>query len=36
MSQFRTDFEHVNGVRLAYRHWTGPSHDQHPPVILLH
>ena len=36
MSQPRTGFEHVNGVRLAYRHWTGPSHAQHPPVILLH
>jgi pimeloyl-ACP methyl ester carboxylesterase len=36
MSQPRTDFEHVNGVRLAYRHWTGPSHGQHPPFVLLH
>src|SRR5215212_1954415 len=36
MSQPRTGIEDVNGVRLAYRHWTGPSHAQHPPVILLH
>jgi pimeloyl-ACP methyl ester carboxylesterase len=36
MSQPRTDFEHVNGVRLAYRHWMGPSDAQHPPVVLLH
>jgi pimeloyl-ACP methyl ester carboxylesterase len=36
MSQLRTGFEHVNGVRLSYRHWTGPSHAQHPSVILLH
>jgi pimeloyl-ACP methyl ester carboxylesterase len=36
MSQPRTGFEHVNGVRLAYRHWTGPSNHQHPPVVLLH
>jgi pimeloyl-ACP methyl ester carboxylesterase len=36
MSQPRRDFEQVNGVRLAYRHWTGPLNAQHPPVILLH
>ena len=36
MSQPRTGIEHVNGIRSAYRHWTGPSHAQHPPVILLH
>jgi pimeloyl-ACP methyl ester carboxylesterase len=36
MSQPRTGIQDVNGVRLAYRHWTGPSHAQHPPVILLH
>ena len=36
MSQPRTGFEQVNGVRLAYRHWTGPSNAQHPPVVLLH
>src|SRR5215203_2856509 len=36
MSQPRMDFEQVDGVRLAYRHWTGPSNAQHPPVILLH
>jgi pimeloyl-ACP methyl ester carboxylesterase len=36
MNQPGTGFEHVNGVRLAYRHWTGPSNGQHPPVVLLH
>jgi len=36
MSQPRIDFEQVNEVRLAYRHWTGPLNAQHPPVILLH
>jgi pimeloyl-ACP methyl ester carboxylesterase len=36
MSQPRSDFEQVNGVRLAYRHWMGPSNAQHPPVVLLH
>src|SRR5918993_5685399 len=36
MSQPRTGFEHVNGVRLAYRHWTGPANAQQPPVVLLH
>jgi pimeloyl-ACP methyl ester carboxylesterase len=36
MSQPRTGIQDVNGVRLAYRHWTGPAHAQHPPVILLH
>jgi pimeloyl-ACP methyl ester carboxylesterase len=36
MSQPRIDFEQVNGVRLAYRHWTGPANAQHPPVVLLH
>ncbi len=36
MSQPGTAFEHVNEVRLAYRHWTGPSKAQHPPVVLLH
>ena len=36
MSQPRTDFEHVNGIRLAYRHWLGSSNAQHPPVVLLH
>ena len=36
MSQPRTDFQQVNGVRLAYRHWTGPANAQHPPVVLLH
>jgi pimeloyl-ACP methyl ester carboxylesterase len=36
MSQPRTGIEDVNGVRLAYRHWTGPAYAQHPPVILLH
>src|SRR5215218_546596 len=36
MSQPRTGFEQVNGVRLAYRHWPGQYAAQHPPVILLH
>jgi pimeloyl-ACP methyl ester carboxylesterase len=36
MTESHTGFEHVNGVRLAYRHWTGPSNGQHPPVVLLH
>jgi pimeloyl-ACP methyl ester carboxylesterase len=36
MSQPRTGFEQVNGIRLAYRHWTGPAGPQHPPVVLLH
>ena len=36
MSQPRANFEQVNGVRLAYRHWTGPANGQHPPVVLLH
>jgi len=36
MSQPRTGFEHVNGIRLAYRHWPGPSNLEHPPVVLLH
>jgi pimeloyl-ACP methyl ester carboxylesterase len=36
MSQPRVDFKHVNGVQLAYRHWTSPPHAQHPPVVLLH
>src|SRR5918998_4529871 len=36
MSQPRADSEHVNGVRLAYRHWTGPANPQQPPVVLLH
>src|SRR5215212_9400105 len=36
MSQPRTGFEPVNGVRLAYRHWTAPANAQHPPVVLLH
>ena len=36
MSQPRTGFEQVNGVRLAYRHWMGPANAQHPPVVLLH
>ena len=36
MSQPRANFEQVNGVRLAYRHWTGPADGQHPPVVLLH
>src|SRR3712207_25246 len=36
MSQSRDDFEHVNGFRLAYRHWTAPTNARRPPVILLH
>ncbi len=36
MSQPRTGFEHVNGLRLAYRQWTSPPDAQHPPVVLLH
>lgn len=36
MSSARTGFEHINGVRLAYRHWTGPANAEHPPVVLLH
>src|SRR5215213_3892652 len=36
MSQSHAGFEHVNGVRLAYRQWTGPANAEHPPVVLLH
>ncbi|HEX2280834.1 MAG TPA: alpha/beta hydrolase [Thermomicrobiales bacterium] len=36
MSESRNDFEPVNGVRLAYRHWPGPSNARRPPVVLLH
>ncbi len=36
MSQLLTGFEHVNGVRLAYRRWASPPDAQHPPVVLLH
>ena len=36
MSQPRSGFEQVNGIRLAYRHWTGGANLQLPPVILLH
>jgi len=36
MSEPRTGFEHVNGIRLAYRHWIGPTNGEHPPVVLLH
>ena len=36
MSQARTGIEQVNGVRLAYRHWSGASNAQKPPVVLLH
>jgi pimeloyl-ACP methyl ester carboxylesterase len=36
MSQPHSGFEHVNGIRLAYRHWTGPAGASHPPVVLLH
>jgi pimeloyl-ACP methyl ester carboxylesterase len=36
MSQPRTGFEQVYGVRLAYRHWTGPANAERPPVVLLH
>jgi pimeloyl-ACP methyl ester carboxylesterase len=36
MSQPQTRFEHVNGIRLAYRHWIGPAKAEHPPVVLLH
>jgi pimeloyl-ACP methyl ester carboxylesterase len=36
MSQPHSGFEHVNGVRLAYRHWIGPADAQHPPVVVLH
>jgi pimeloyl-ACP methyl ester carboxylesterase len=36
MSQPRTGSEQVNGIRLAYRHWTGPANAQQPPVVLLH
>lgn len=36
MSQPRTGFAHVNGIGLAYRHWSGAPDLQQPPVILLH
>jgi pimeloyl-ACP methyl ester carboxylesterase len=36
MSQPRTSSEQVNGIRLAYRDWTGPANAQQPPVVLLH
>ena len=36
MSQPRTGFEHVNGIGLAFRHWSGAPGAQQPPVILLH
>jgi pimeloyl-ACP methyl ester carboxylesterase len=36
MSQPRTGFAEIDGVRLAYRHWTGPADAEHPPVVLLH
>ena len=36
MSQPGTGIEHVNGIRLAYRHWSEPANAHHPPVILLH
>jgi pimeloyl-ACP methyl ester carboxylesterase len=36
MSQPRTGFAEIDGVRLAYRHWTGPADAAHPPVVLLH
>ena len=36
MSQPRTGFEQVNGIRLAYRHWTGPANAPQPAVVLLH
>ena len=36
MNQPVSGFEQVDGVRLAYRHWAGPSNGEHPPVVLLH
>ena len=36
MSDPRTGFAEIDGVRLAYRHWTGPADAEHPPVVLLH
>lgn len=36
MSQPRTGYEQVDGVRLAYRHWPPSSGAQAPPVVLLH
>ena len=36
MSDPRTDFADIDGVRLAYRHWTGPAGAEHPSVVLLH
>ena len=36
MSQSHDDFEQVNGIRLAYRHWPGNPTAPRRPVILLH
>jgi pimeloyl-ACP methyl ester carboxylesterase len=36
MSQRRSGSAHVNGIRLAYRHWPAPAAAQAPPVVLLH
>ena len=36
MSQPRSGFEQVNGIRLAYRHWPAPPAAQAPAVVLLH
>jgi pimeloyl-ACP methyl ester carboxylesterase len=36
MTQPRSGYEHVNGIRLAYRHWPAPAAAQSPAVVLLH
>lgn len=36
MSDLHSGFAEIDGVRLAYRHWTGPADAEHPPVVLLH
>ena len=36
MSQPRSGFDQVNGIRLAYRHWPAPAAAQAPAVVLLH
>jgi pimeloyl-ACP methyl ester carboxylesterase len=32
----RSGLETVNGVRIAFRHWSTPAQPAHPPVVLLH
>lgn len=36
MSQPRSGYEQVNGIRLAYRQWQAPATAHLPPVVLLH